>query len=526
MLWAQLDKDEKASLTEAYRRRYHALAGYLRHTDIQNPDQARAIARRELPNLLHAVRLALDTGDLDAVDFVDSVNRFLTDFGMTREAAVLTQQAEKLGSEKGSNAWFLLQSNRGEQLFESGQGEKAAGIFSNILETLGEKPTFNRAHVLLFLGRCSTASGRPDLAKAQFRDALVVNEALGQADGAKSQRGMIHQDLGDVLINQGRFAEAREQYREGLKISQELGDLRNEGVSLAQLGTLAMLEGDLAEAVKSYRETLKLFQRLNEPLMVAVVHHQLGMALERAGQWDEAETHYRRSAELKVSQGLIVGINGASTTWLQLANLNILAGRPEAAETWYQKVTDVSKQADDEVNLSKALNNLALLLTTQPGRLAEARELAEESLAIKKTLDPGALEIWTTYSILADIVDREGKPEQAAEYRRLERDTKRAFAGTAHEMRRFLPLILATYQAIQNPEEAAEFHNVLSPLEEGGLTNLVVAIRRILAGERNQDALCDKLNATETMLVEAILDALKNPAILQAMLPAEMAATS
>ena len=105
MLWAQLDKDGEERLSEAYRRRYYALAGFLYRSDTQNPDEARAVAGCELPNLLHAVRQALEAGDPDAVDFVDSVNRFLTVFGMTREAALLTQHAEKLGGEKGSKAW-------------------------------------------------------------------------------------------------------------------------------------------------------------------------------------------------------------------------------------------------------------------------------------------------------------------------------------------------------------------------------------------------------------------------------------
>ena len=168
-------------------------------SDTQNPDQARAIARRELPNLLHAVRQALDAGDPDAVDFVDCVNRFLTVFGMTREAAILTQHAEKLGSEKGSKAWFLAQSNRGEQLLQSGQVEKAAEIFSNILNTLGEEATFNRAITLLVLAGATEASGRPDLAEIQYRNAITVNEALEQSDGVKAQRGVIHTDLADVL---------------------------------------------------------------------------------------------------------------------------------------------------------------------------------------------------------------------------------------------------------------------------------------------------------------------------------------
>ena len=80
MLWAQLEGKEKAQLTEAHRKRYYALANYLYKEDRKNPHQARAIALRELPNLLHAVHQALDAGDPDAVDFVDSVNIFLNFF--------------------------------------------------------------------------------------------------------------------------------------------------------------------------------------------------------------------------------------------------------------------------------------------------------------------------------------------------------------------------------------------------------------------------------------------------------------
>jgi tetratricopeptide (TPR) repeat protein len=520
MLWVQLDKDEKAKLTEAYRRRYYALARFLYQSDTQNPDEARAIARRELPNLLHAARLALDSGDSDAVDFVDSVNRFLTVFGMTREAAALTRHSEKLGGEKGSKAWYLAQSNRGEQLLQSGQAEKATGIFSSILSTLGEEATFPRANTLLQLGRCYLDGGRPDLAEIQCREAITVNKALEQNNEVKRQRGAIHTDLADVLRAQGRFAEAREQYREGLKLAQEMRDLRGEGASLFQLGTLALREGDLPEAVKSYSEALKLFQRLNEADSEATIYHQIGRAMEEAKHWDEAEAHYRRAAALRVSQGLIVGNNGAAASWNQLALLNKEAGRPEAAETWSWKVIEVTRKAGDKVTLSRTLANLANLLKAQPTRLAEARQLAEESLAMKMTLDPGASEIWKTYNILAEIADQEGKPEQAAEYRRLAREAKRAFAGTAHEMRRLLPFILAACRAIRNPEKAVEFDSFLSAMEEGGWTNLVGAMRSILAGERDGDALCDRLDAEDAIIVETILEALENPAILQQMLPA------
>jgi hypothetical protein len=151
--------------------------------------------------------------------------------------------------------------------------------------------------------------------------------------------------------------------------------------------------------------------------------------------------------------------------------------------------------------------------------LDEARELAEEALAIMKTLDPGAAQIWTTYSILAEVADQQSQPDRAAEYRRLAREAKRNFAGTAHEMKQHLPVIIGTLQAIHDPDTADEFRTALSHLEERGWTNLVAAIRRILAGERSEETLCEPLDLEDSMIIETILLAIADPTTLSGLLP-------
>ena len=516
MLWAGLEADERDALTLAHRQRYYALAGYLYGEDRQNPHQARAIARRELPNLLHAVHRALDTGATDAVDFVTCVNKFLNNFGMTREAALLTRLAEQAGGQRGSQAWYLAQSNRGGQMLASGRAGEAAEIFADILETFEDQPSYNRALTLSSLGRCYGAGGRPDLAEATYRQGIAVTEQLEPGDQVKRHRGLLRTDLADVLTDQGKYAEARAQYELGLETDKELNDLRGQGVTLGQLGTLALREGNLADAVKRYHEALELFQRLGEPAMEAAAQHQLGVAFQKARQWEQAEQHYRESARLKEQRG---DLAAAAQTWNQLANVNVLAGKPEAAETWYRKAIDGFRSIGDTSSPSKCLSNLADLLRTQPGRLDEARKLAEEALAIKKTLDPGAAEIWKIYNTLAEIADQQSQPDRAAEYRRLAREAKRNFAGTAHEMKQHLPVILGTLQAIHEPDTADEFQTALSQMEERGWTNLVAAIRRILAGERSEETLCAPLDLEDSMIIETILRAIADPTTLSALLP-------
>lgn len=86
-------------------------------------------------------------------------------------------------------------------------------------------------------------------------------------------------------------------------------------------------------------------------------------------------------------------------------------------------------------------------------------------------------------------------------------------------MKKFLPIILGAWQAVQDPESVNEFCSVLPKLEELGYTKLVSAIRRILAGERDADALCLELDLEDFMIVETILIAIEDPSTLKSLLP-------
>jgi len=518
ILWAGLEADERQVLTTAHRQRYYALANYLYNLDSKNPHQVRDIARRELPNLLQAVDRALDACDADAVDFVHSINRFLDCFGLTREAARLSGRVERVDLQRGSQAWYLAQSVRGEQLLQAGRAGDAAAVFGDILKSLGDQPSANLAATLGRLGRCYQAGGRPDLAESMHRQGIAVAEQLEPSDWVKRHRGTLHTYLADALRLQGKFAKARAEYNLGLEIDKELNDPRGQGVTLGQLGTLAMKEGDLADAVQRFHEALKLFQSLGEPDMVAVAHHQLGMAFHKARQWEQAEQHYRESARLREQGG---NLAGAAQTWNQLAAVNHLTGKHEAAESWYRKAIDGLRSLGDTALLPKCLNNLAHLLQTQPGRLDEARQLAEEALAIKETLDPGPAEIWTTYKILADIADQQSQPDLAAQYRQLARTAKRNFAGTSHEMKKHLPIILGTVQAVRDAGTEDAFRTALAQMEQRGWTNLVAAVRKILAGERSEQVLFAPLDLEDSMIIETILRAIADPTTLSALMPAE-----
>lgn len=530
-LWERLPEADRADLAARHRAVYYRLSGKLYHQDDREPHAARAVARRELPNLLFAVKAALAAGDEDAVQFVDRVNKFLGNFGLLRDRDDLNQRAETAAG-PGSRAWFLAQSNKGEALYAAGRHREAEGVFRDILNTMGETPTYERCLTLGRIGRCLEASGRTGEAAATYREGIAVAEKLEQSDGVRRQTGALQTDLADALRDMGDFAGARAAYEAGLEIDQELGDERGAATSQFQLGTLAMHEGNLAEAERRYQEALQTFRRLNEPASEATVQHQLGYLYDEAKQWDAAEAAYRESARLKESQG---NLAGAVQTYNNLGNTMNNAGRREEAETWYRRALEGRRKVGDRAGEARTANNLADLLQNDPARLPEARQLAEQALAIKKTLDPGAASIWNAYTILAQIADKQAAQDgigaaekakleaEAREHRRLGREARSAFMGTQHQLKPLLPLVKLIADAANGNEQSREMaEKLVAGLKDQAANNpeaiqLFEAMERILAGEREIENL-DDLNSGVALILQQILEAVKNPESLKALL--------
>jgi tetratricopeptide (TPR) repeat protein len=505
VLRAQLSPEECDALSAAHRRRYYAVSCDLYSEDGTRQHQARGKARRELPNLLHAVRGALEAGDDTAVEFASNVCRFLGSFGLHRDAADLNERATRLHHDVGSQSWLLAQSNRGEQLLASGNTREALAVFMAILQRLGDAPTYERCNTLIYIGQCLKSQGRADLAAQRYHEALEVVDKLEQSDSVRKLRAAIQFEIGNLLTHLGQLAGARAAHESGLQLVQGLGDLRSVSASNAQLGALALQQGDLQEAERRYGEALNISQQLNEPASAAGIWHQLGVVAMVSRQWDEAERCYRKSAEIKVDLGMIVGSNGATASWINLALLCQLAGKSQAAEAWNRKAMEALRQGGDRAGLSKTLSNLALLLQDQPDHLAEARQLAEESLSVDKTLEPNVAQIWHTYHVLAEIAGKQNDAAQAGEYRRLAREAYRNFPGSKYHLQQMAPSIEAVIAAVARPQLRAQWESQLAGLAEAGGANLAAAIHCIWDGERDLEALYAFLGGPESLIVETIL---------------------
>jgi tetratricopeptide (TPR) repeat protein/CHAT domain-containing protein len=522
VLWAQLPAAAQSDLQTRHRQCYYQLSGSLYQQDDKNPHEARDIARRELPNLIQAVNLAISAVDPNSVTFGINVSFFLEKSGLIQDRAILSHKLRDLQGDIGSRTWYLAHSNQGEMLYSAGSYSEALKTFTGILEGLEVNLSYERCLTLNRIGRCLVPQGQADKAVQFYREGIIVAKQLEQNDLVKRQQGALFNDLGNALRILGDYTGSNESYKEALKISEALGDLGATAATQGQLGTLALVQRDLPEAVIHYQSSLSIFQELEEPAGEARSLHQLGRVYEVWRKWDEAEKYYRNSLCLKEAQG---NIAGAARTYNQLALVSQNAGRIESAISWYEKAANAFRELKDARSQFKVLNNLASLLQSQPNPtvtiLSTARHYAEAALAIMQTLDPSAAEIWKVLTTLAEIAEQQGQADQARAYRQQARQAKAAFVGTQYELRRHGQLITAVIMAALQPDQKAQLDPILQQYDSSDWPSLVAAICLILNGERDEDSLVDPLGPDESMIVSAILRGIADPTTLSALLGEE-----
>jgi len=579
-------------LRHRHQLRYYELSGYLYNEDFKNPLETRAIVKRELPNLLFAVKEMLTKAtdyhespnllkkhfseatdyhespilfvlkenlakirDYEvnfvtcAVDFVSNMYWVLKTFGLQRDLVQLNQQAAKLAGEVGSQNWYSSKSGLGKQLLDAEHYTEAANIFNEILTVLGTTASYNRCSTLDNLGCCFFAQGQTELAVAYYQQGLETAQQL-EPQNVQHQTGALYFGLANAFLSMGRYADAQAAYEQSLAIVTELNHDSQMVVVNGQLGYLALVQDQLDEAEQYYKNTLAISQRFHEPTLEAIAWHQLGWVHQKANQLEDAEHAYRQSANIKEAQG---NLSSVARTWNNLAAVTQMMGKWADAEAWCRKAIEADKQFGNAQNEAIRLSNLAAILQNQPDRLPEAQQLAEQALAIKKTLDPATAEVWKTYHILEIISYKQDNAPEAKKYSGLAHEAKANFAGTRYELKQeHSDLILAVarggnfidrYQEYSDLSLAMDFagryqedSDLILAQEDSDLSlamvldenietalkrydedwkNLKTAIQQILAGERDVDKLCELLNYKESPIITAILEGIAQPESLK-----------
>ena len=381
--------------------------------------------------------------------------------------------------------------------------------------------SYAHCSTLYALGLCLRDTRQPTIAEERFREALALLEKrLAQApDNVVFLRlhANLFNDLGFVLMQQGKFVPVREAYVQALKEFRIHQDMRNVVVVLQRLGLLSYNQGQYSVARKQLLQALEQFEALGEPAAQADTWYILGYIALSAKDLVEAERCLRESLAIREHLGNVADAADCCNVLAQVAERD---GRTGEAEGWYQgALRRIERVEPDWIRHASCLGNLANLLTSEvqvgrapKTRLVDARRYAEQSLRIEE--QPGvSTELWKTLGILARIAEIEEDEEVARTYRRRECESYAAFAGNRTWIdQQYGSLIAAITQAARgNQVQRASVEEMFPQLEQAGW-HIRAAVEHNWAGERDWHTLADELDPEGALLILRVLETLGSPA--------------
>ena len=247
---------------------------------------------------------------------------------------------------------------------------REAGTYTDLktlwTTTIARNPAAGLAHNNL--GTLLLEEGRPDEAVAHFQQALAL-----QPNAAD-----VHSNLGGALLAQGRFEEAIPHLQRAVRLQPDSAQAHN------NLGNALSKQGQMDKALAHFRKTVELRPTLGS------ARYNLGSALLQAGHVDEALAQLQRALELEP---------GAASSHMSLGNALLAKGRAA------QAVAHLEKAVQLQPELAAAHHNLANALLQQ--------RRGDEAIAqFRKALDlqPGFA---AAHNGLANALLQQGQADEA-----------------------------------------------------------------------------------------------------------------
>ncbi|MDS4042628.1 MAG: CHAT domain-containing protein [Candidatus Competibacter sp.] len=517
-LRARMDTAEREALTACWIKAMHAHVGFLVLQWSQNTEIAATLTVLDLPNLFALLDLVQRAGNAGAtIKLTTSLYRLLEVAGKPRLLARVGQIRDAAAVALGAawnHAQFEAAQTRIEQQWAGGRLREAFDGAQALLQraqAAGEgaylEASYDLAAAHFTLARVLIMTGGSEQALLLLDEARQRFEAITKKRANKVVERMVFvcfAEQGTCLLRLGRLDEAAAAYEEYIHHAEQFGADRDVAVGNIQLGTVRLGQRRYPEALAAYAEARERFTALGEPGSVATVWHQTGMAYQDAGQPEAAEDAYLQALVIEVRLG---NAAGQARTLGQLGHLYMyVLDRPKEAKDFSRQAADKFVEISDVANEGIAHSNLGDALR-KLHCLDEARQEIRRAIKCKAQFGH-AVELWKTWSILANIETDAGNPAAAAEANRKAIACYLAYrrdGGEDHSGQGRISLAVTQSLRAGDPAAAVSLLQQLAahPNAIGSLRTFIRALQAIIAGSRDR-TLSDAPDLHYTMAAEIL----------------------
>ncbi len=212
-------------------------------------------------------------------------------------------------------------------------------------------------------------------AKGNAREGLLLARRLGHRERMTVLLGV----LGEVAVKQGKYVRARDYLHEGLLLARQINHLELISFLLQIQGRLAVEQGKYEQARGYLQEGLALARQISHHERTSALLGTCGIQASRQGDYPQANEYFQEGLALARQIGHPWLIAVLLNDW---GEIHLVHQHLDVAAAAFDEVLTLNTDAlDSQDLLAHAQYGIARVAAAQ-GAVAQARRLAEESLAI------------------------------------------------------------------------------------------------------------------------------------------------
>ncbi|XCN72921.1 MAG: tetratricopeptide repeat protein [Candidatus Electrothrix aestuarii] len=229
---------------------------------------------------------------------------------------------------------------------------------------------------------------------AKSADYLQV-AAAALPEGRKWERAEYLGEAGVELYRVSCYVDALNLYKQSISLYRDIGDRKNEGLSLNNIGLIYKVQGDHRNALKFLEQSLSIAQELGDKTGEGATLNNISNIYQAKGDYAKALTCLKQALSLLKDAGNKEGegwsLNNIGEIYRQQRNY-------PAALPYYEQSLAIRQAIKDKRGESATLNNISLVYIDQ-GKLNTAFEYLKQSLMISQDIGDRRQEGATLHSI-------------------------------------------------------------------------------------------------------------------------------
>jgi RNA polymerase sigma-70 factor, ECF subfamily len=262
-------------------------------------------------------------------------------------------------------------------------------------DALREQEDAARARIKQKIASRLQAAGRNVEAVGTWGEVVEIYRSLAQEqpDDFLADLAIALKGLGDGLVENQRYSEAEEAYRDAIFIQQRLYKTHEHGdiaASLTKLARALTHQGRYAEAEKAYTDAISILHKTKGHAAIAASLTDLADVLTRQGRHDEAE-QFHKEAEIAATSSSLTN-NAVATEQYLKGSASFEDPDLELLDRWQQGDRDAGQQL-----VRRYFRNVRLyFLRTFPSE--EVQDLIQETFTrILRLKDSHVMSSFRTY---------------------------------------------------------------------------------------------------------------------------------